>query len=100
MPRSERVDDMRHSAASRATSVEAHSVITMSDDLEIIAFSTVEKLWSWLEHHHATHPGVWVQLQEPSGAGSPVGVQALVEVGIDYGGSGTIRRGVGIRLAK
>jgi hypothetical protein len=60
MPRSARVDDMRHSAASRATSVEAHSVITVSDDLEIIAFSTVEKLWSWLEHHHATHPGAWV----------------------------------------
>ena len=51
---------LRHTAASRATSVEAHSVITVSDDLEIIAFSTVEKLWSWLEHHHATHPGAWV----------------------------------------
>jgi len=91
---------MRHSAASRATSVEAHSVITMSDDLEIIAFSTVEKLWSWLEHHHATHPGVWVQLQKASSAAASIGLHDLLEAGIAYGWSESTRRGAPIHPAK
>jgi uncharacterized protein YdeI (YjbR/CyaY-like superfamily) len=89
---------MRHSAASRATSVEAHSVIAMSDDLEIIAFSTVEKLWSWLEHHHATHPGAWVQLQKASRAVASIGLHDLLEAGIAYGWIESTCRGARIRL--
>ena len=91
---------MRLTAASRATSVEAHSVITMSDDLEIIAFSTVEKLWSWLEHHHATHPGAWVQLQKASSAVASIGFHDLLEAGIGYGWIESTRRGARIRPAK
>jgi hypothetical protein len=87
-------------AASRATSVEAHSVITMSDDLEIIAFSRVEKLWSWLEHHHATHPGAWVQLQKASRAVASIGLHDPLEAGIAYGWSESTRRGARIRAAK
>ena len=63
----------------------------MSDDLEIIAFSTVEELWSWLEHHHATHPGVWVQLQKASRAEASVGFHDLLEAGIAYGWSESTR---------
>jgi len=58
----------------------------MSDDLEIIAFSTVEKLWSWLEHHHATHPGVWVQLQKACSAVASIGLHDLLEAGTLTGG--------------
>jgi uncharacterized protein YdeI (YjbR/CyaY-like superfamily) len=63
----------------------------MSDDLEIIAFSTVEELWSWLEHHHATHPGAWVQVQKASSAVAPVGFHDLLGAGIAYGWSESTR---------
>jgi len=63
----------------------------MSDDLEIIAFSTVERLWSWLGHHHATHPGAWVRLQKAGSAAASVGFQDLLEAGIAYGWSESTR---------
>ncbi|MEO6998650.1 MAG: hypothetical protein ABI112_11245 [Terracoccus sp.] len=64
----------------------------MSDDLEIIAFATVEQLWSWLEHHHATHPGVWVQLQKAGSGVASIGFHDVLEGGIAYGWSESTRR--------
>lgn len=64
----------------------------MADELEIIAFATVEQLWSWLEHHHATHPGVWVQLQKVGSGVPSVGFHDLLEGGIASGWSESTRR--------
>ncbi len=50
-------------------SVGAPNLVTMADDLEIIAFATVGQLWSWLEDHHATHQGAWVQVQASGSTG-------------------------------
>jgi len=63
----------------------------MSDDLESIAFCTVEQLWSWLERNHGTHPGVWVQLQTSSGAVASIAFHDLLEAGIAYGWSESTR---------
>ncbi len=73
-------------------SVGTPNVITMADDLEIIAFATVEQLWSWLERHHATHPGAWVQLQASRSAVASIGFHDLLEAGIAYGWSESTRR--------
>lgn len=70
----------------------APSLITMADDLDIISFSTVEELWSWLEDHHATHPGVWVRLQNARSAVASIGFHDLLEAGIAYGWSESTRR--------
>jgi hypothetical protein len=54
----------------------------MPYDLEIIAFPTVADLWSWLEQHHARHPGVWGQLQKASSQRPSIGFHDLLEAGI------------------
>lgn len=64
----------------------------MAEDLEIVAFSTVEQLWSWLEIHHASHPGVWVQLQRAGSAVASISFHDLLEAGIAYGWSESTRR--------
>ena len=64
----------------------------MADELEIIAFSTVTWLWSWLGHTHATHPGVWVQLQKPGSGVASIDFHDLLESGIAYGWSESTRR--------
>lgn len=64
----------------------------MSDELEVVSFPTVEQLWSWLELHHATHPGVWVQLQKAASGVPSVGFHDLLEAGIAYGWSESTRR--------
>ena len=35
----------------------------MTEELEVVAFESVDQLWTWLAGNHATHPGVWVRLQ-------------------------------------
>lgn len=73
-------------------SVGATNVMTVAADLEIIAFVTVEQLWSWLELHHATHPGAWVQLQASRSSVPSIGFHDLLEAGIAYGWSESARR--------
>ena len=69
------------------------SVVTVPEALETIAFASAEQLWRWLDVHHATHPGVWVQLSKaPSGVAS-VTFRELLEAGIAYGWSESTRRG-------
>lgn len=65
----------------------------MSEDLEIIAFSTQEQLWSWLGRHHTTHPGAWVRLQKASSRTASISFHELLEAGIAYGWSESTRRG-------
>ena len=72
---------------------EVGSVHAMSDELEIISFQTVDALWSWLERHHQTHPGVWVRLEKVTSVESSVGFHDLLEAGIAYGWSESTRRG-------
>jgi len=55
---------------------------------------------SWLEHHHATHPGAWVQLQKASSAVASIGFHDPLEAGIGYGWIESTRRGARIRPAK
>jgi uncharacterized protein YdeI (YjbR/CyaY-like superfamily) len=64
----------------------------VTDELEVVAFTSVGQLWSWLEAHSQSHPGVWVRLQK---AGSPtpsVGFHDLLEAGIAHGWSESTRR--------
>jgi uncharacterized protein YdeI (YjbR/CyaY-like superfamily) len=64
----------------------------MPDELDVVSFATVEELWSWLEVHHATHPGVWVRLQKTSSDVPSVGFHDLLEAGIAHGWSESTRR--------
>ncbi len=64
----------------------------MAHDLEIIAFATVEQLWSWLEDHSATHQGAWVQLPASGSAMVSIGFHDLLEAGMAYGWSESARR--------
>ncbi len=64
----------------------------MADDLEIISFSTVAELWSWLAHHHSTHAGVWVQLPKVGSGAASISFHDLLEAGIAYGWSESTRR--------
>ena len=67
------------------------TVITVSE-LEIVSFASAERLWSWLELHHATHPGVWVQLQKANSHVASVSFHELLEAGIAHGWSESTRR--------
>lgn len=80
-------------AAVGPMSDKARNVITVPDELEVISFSSVERLWSWLELHHATHPGVWVQLQKTNSVVASVSFHDLLEAGIAFGWSESNRRG-------
>ncbi|HYK67513.1 MAG TPA: hypothetical protein VEV45_06170 [Streptosporangiaceae bacterium] len=65
----------------------------MADDLETVAFGSVEELWSWLDFHHDTHPGVWVRLEKASSGRPSVSFRDLLEAGIAYGWSESTRQG-------
>lgn len=64
----------------------------MPDELQVVSFSTVAELWAWLERHHDSHPGVWVELQKTSGAQPSVRFDDVLEAGIAYGWSESSRR--------
>lgn len=61
-------------------------------ELEILSFATAGQLWAWLEVHHATHPGVWVQVEKTGSAKPSVSFHDLLEAGIAYGWSESTRR--------
>ncbi|WP_040167365.1 YdeI/OmpD-associated family protein [Microbacterium gorillae] len=65
----------------------------MTDDLETIAFRTIEDLWTWLDEHHDAHPGVWVRLEKTSSGRPSISFHDLLEAGIAYGWSESSRRG-------
>ena len=66
---------------------------TVPDDLDTISFASSEQLWAWLDSHHATHPGVWVQMQKATSLVACVSFNDLLEAGIAYGWSESSRRG-------
>ena len=66
---------------------------TVSEELETISFASPEQLWRWLDAHHATHPGVWVQLSKANSRVASVSFHDLLEAGIAYGWSESTRRG-------
>jgi len=66
--------------------------MTVADELETVSFASVGQLWGWLDAHHATHPGVWVQLSKESSAVPSVTFRDLLEAGIAYGWSERTRR--------
>jgi hypothetical protein len=70
----------------------ASGLFGMSDELEVVSFSTMERLWAWLEIHHSNHPGVWVGLQKTSSGVPWVSFDELLEAGIAYGWSESTRR--------
>ena len=47
-------------------SVRAVSVSLVSDDLEMIAFTSPQALWAWLDEHHLTPPGGVVRWRRPA----------------------------------
>jgi uncharacterized protein YdeI (YjbR/CyaY-like superfamily) len=65
----------------------------MPQELETISFATAEQLWSWLESHHAVHPGIWVHLQKTHSGVPSVSFHDVLEAGIAYGWSESTRRG-------
>lgn len=65
----------------------------MAMELDIIAFSSQEHLWSWLDRNHATHQGAWVRLQNADSRTTSISFQDLLEAGIAYGWSESTRRG-------
>lgn len=68
------------------------TVAGMQHDLEVMGFATVSGLWSWLEEHHATHRGVWVQLQKVGSPQASIRFHDLLEAGIAFGWSESTRR--------
>jgi uncharacterized protein YdeI (YjbR/CyaY-like superfamily) len=64
----------------------------MTEELEVVAFESVDQLWTWLAGNHATHPGVWVRLQTTRSAVPSVGFHDLLEAGLAYGWSESSRR--------
>ena len=64
----------------------------MSDELDVVSFSAVGQLWSWLEANHTSHAGVWVRLQKAGSNVPSVGFHDLLEAGIAYGWSESTRR--------
>ncbi|HEY0216648.1 MAG TPA: hypothetical protein VGC57_09680 [Cellulomonas sp.] len=64
----------------------------MADELETVAFPTVDALWSWLGEHHRSHPGVWVRLEKTSSSRPSVSFHDLLEAGIAFGWSESTRR--------
>lgn len=64
----------------------------MLDGLEVTGFATVSELWSWLDEHHTTHAGVWVQLQKVGSPYPSIGFHDLLEAGIAHGWSESTRR--------
>ena len=68
------------------------SVDAVPEELEIIAFATVGQLWAWLQRHHSTHRGVWVQLQKTGSAKPSVSFHDVLEAGIAFGWSESTRR--------
>lgn len=64
----------------------------MVDDLEVVRFAHLSELWSWLEVHHGTHPGVWVQLEKVTSSRPSITFHDLLEAGIAFGWSESARR--------
>lgn len=64
----------------------------MIDHLEVVRFADVNELWSWLDVHHATHPGVWVQLEKVASPRPSITFHDLLEAGIAFGWSESARR--------
>ena len=79
-------------AAREIVSEATSSVQIVPDNLEIVSFPTVGALWSWLEQHHQTHPGVWVRLQKSTSSVPSVRFDDVLEAGIAYGWSESTRR--------
>ncbi len=62
------------------------------DDLPILAFATAPELREWLVEHHATSPGIWVQIAK-AGTGVPsVTFHELLDEGLCFGWSESMRR--------
>jgi uncharacterized protein YdeI (YjbR/CyaY-like superfamily) len=64
----------------------------MPEELEVVAFATVDELWSWLARHGDGHPGVWVRLQRTGSAVPSITFHDLLEAGIAFGWSESTRR--------
>ena len=73
-------------------SVGTPTVAGMQHDLEVIGFATVSELCAWLQEHHATHGGVWVQLQKVGSPHASIRFHDLLEAGIAFGWSESTRR--------
>lgn len=72
----------------------ARSVGAVPEELAVISFATAEELWSWLDVHHATHPGIWVRLQKTRSGVPSVSFHDVLEAGIAFGWSESTGRGL------
>ena len=63
-----------------------------SDGLDIEEFASAADLESWLEAHHGTSPGIWVRLYRGGSGHTPVGFGVLLELGLCFGWSESMRR--------
>lgn len=77
----------------RSPGAASPSIVTgMPNELEVVQFPTTADLWHWLDQHHATHPGVWVQLQKSGSRLPSISFRDLLEAGIAFGWSESSRR--------
>ena len=82
-----------HVRTLRLMSAAVRTLTNMPDELQIVSFSTVQQLWSWLERHDDSHPGVWVELQKTGSNEASISFHDLLEAGIAHGWSESTRRG-------
>jgi uncharacterized protein YdeI (YjbR/CyaY-like superfamily) len=74
-------------------SARAPNVEHMTQELDVVRFSSVAELWTWLADNHQSHPGVWVELQGARSTTPSVTFHDLLEAGIAFGWSESSRRG-------
>ncbi|MBP7971263.1 MAG: hypothetical protein WBB44_01950 [Candidatus Nanopelagicales bacterium] len=63
-----------------------------TDGLVVATFATANDLEAWLEHHHATSPGVWVRLSRTRSVRESVTFHDLLVLGLCFGWSESTRR--------
>jgi uncharacterized protein YdeI (YjbR/CyaY-like superfamily) len=68
------------------------SLLASPDDLPVVIFATRRDLRAWLERHHISSPGVWVQLAKAKVPARTVTFMDLLEEGLCFGWSESKRR--------
>src|SRR5690349_3708910 len=56
-----------------------------SSDVPILSFKRAQDWATWLDKHHATSPGVWLQLAKKASGASSVTYAEALEVALCYG---------------
>lgn len=63
------------------------------DGFEVVEFSDVDELRSWLKTAGTGHPGVWVRLRRAASSAPSIALRDLLVEGIAHGWSESTRHG-------